>query len=70
MNRISQTQPDLSKVHKLLRSKELKVINLGLTIFAESLQNQGISTIQVDWQPAAGGDDELNSILSDLNDLF
>ena len=65
----NQPRPDLSRVQKLLEGSELKVINLGLQIFAETLQQQGVGVIQVDWHPPAGGDDELGDILADLSDL-
>lgn len=41
-----------------LFKKELKVINLGLLSFKESLENEGFKVIQVDWKPPAGGDEE------------
>lgn len=43
--------------------KELKVVNIGLRSFAEDLEKQDKRVIQVDWRPAAGGDEKLQSIL-------
>lgn len=60
---------DLGKITDLLNSNELRVINLGLGLFAETYERQGIKYIQVAWQPPAGGDDELSDMLSDLSDL-
>jgi hypothetical protein len=34
-------------------------INIGLFEFAESLQDQGVETIHVNWSPPAEGDPEL-----------
>ncbi len=44
--------------------EKLRVINLGLETFAESLQNAGAEVIHVDWTPPAGGDPEMMKILS------
>ena len=46
--------------------KEVKVINIGLELFAESLQEQGIEVVHVTWEPPAKGDLELLDILSEL----
>ena len=37
-----------------LLDQPLRVINLGLEVFAEQLQAQDVSVLQVDWQPPAG----------------
>jgi FdrA protein len=39
-------------------------INVGLEMFAQSLQTQGASVVHVDWQPPAGGDEKLIAILA------
>ena len=54
-----------SKLVALLDSP-LQVINVGLEAFADELQAQGVSVIQVDWSPPAGGDPELAGLLSKL----
>jgi len=41
-------------------------INIGLYEFAESLQDQGVETIHVNWSPPAGGDPELLDLLDQL----
>lgn len=41
-------------------------INLGLKMFAESLESQGVEVIHVDWTPPAGGDQELADLLDKL----
>jgi DNA-binding TFAR19-related protein (PDSD5 family) len=54
-----------SKVNELLESP-LVVINLGLKKFAESLEEQKIDVVQVDWIPPAGGDEEMINLLDQL----
>lgn len=44
----------------------IKVINLGLIGFFESLEVQEIEVVQVDWEPPAGGDSEMIDILDSL----
>ena len=51
-----------TKVDELLR-KPLVVINLGLKRFAESLEEQKVEVIQVDWMPPAGGDKAMAELL-------
>ena len=41
----------------------LKVINIGLSCFAEDLHDQNAEVFQVHWSPPAGGDQELIDIL-------
>ena len=41
-------------------------INVGLRMFAESLREQGVQVVQVDWVPPAGGDQQLADLLEDL----
>jgi len=41
-------------------------INLGLQIFAASLEIQAIEVIHVNWAPPAGGDPQLMAILDEL----
>ena len=41
----------------------LQAINVGLETFYESLTEQGVETVQVDWKPPAGGNEQLMSIL-------
>jgi FdrA protein len=54
-----------TKVDELLR-KPLVVINLGLRRFAESLEEQKVEVIQVDWIPPAGGDKTMADLLDQL----
>jgi hypothetical protein len=42
------------------------VVNVGLELFAESLQQQGVPVAAVDWQPPAGGKKHLLDLLDKL----
>ena len=46
--------------------QKMKVINLGIEIFADDLKRQGVEVVSVDWQPPAGGDEELLRLLDKL----
>ena len=54
-----------SDAEKLL-SAELKVINIGAKIFYDSLREQGVKVIHVDWRPPAGGEPDLIKLLEKL----
>jgi hypothetical protein len=54
-----------SKINDLLQ-KPIVVINIGLKKFAESLEEQKIEVLQVDWLPPAGGDKEMMDLLDQL----
>jgi len=45
----------------------IKVINVGLELFAESLHNQKVDVLHVDWAPPAEGDDEILNILQKID---
>ncbi len=45
---------------------EFAAINVGLESFAESLQSQNASVVQVDWKPAAGGNADLLALLEKM----
>lgn len=53
------------KIDTLLK-EPIVAINLGLKKFAESLEEQGVEVIHVQWTPPAGGDQEMIDILEDL----
>ncbi len=44
----------------------LVVIAMGLSSFAESLRQQHVEVVQVDWIPPAGGDKDMLSLLDQL----
>lgn len=54
-----------SKANEFLQ-KPIIVINLGLKKFAESLEEQQIEIVQMDWIPPAGGDQEMMELLDQL----
>ena len=47
----------------VLLSEPLVIINVGLQGFAESLEEQEVDVVQVDWRPPAGGDSEMIDLL-------
>ena len=51
---------------KRMLGQEVKVINLGLELFAETLEGCGVPVVHVDWQPPAGGDERLAELLGRL----
>jgi len=44
----------------------VKVINVGLEGFAETLEGLGVPVVHVDWRPPAGGDPHLAGLLAKL----
>jgi FdrA protein len=58
--------PDVASVSAFLAAPP-RVVNVGLGLFAESLTAQGISVIDVDWQPPAGGKQKFIEMLDKLN---
>ena len=53
------------KIDEILR-ESLVVINLGLKGFADTLEQQQVEVVQVDWVPPAGGDQEMIDLLQKL----
>ena len=49
-----------------LFSKELKVINIGIEMFADDLEKQNVDVIHVNWRPPAGGDLDILKFLEKL----
>ncbi len=56
---------DVKKISELFR-KELKVINMGLDSFADTLRKEQVPVLQMDWKPPAGGNKRLISLLERL----
>ena len=56
---------EVKKILDLFKT-ELKVINIGGELFAESLRAQGVKMVHVDWRPPAGGDVQLTKMLKKL----
>lgn len=57
--------PDPGDAERLLRTPPA-VINVGLELFAESLREQGVHVLDLDWQPPAGGKKHLLDLLDKL----
>jgi FdrA protein len=49
-----------------LLNEPLVAINLGLSGFADNLEDQDVEVVRVDWAPSAGGDQEMIDILDTL----
>jgi hypothetical protein len=49
-----------------LLHQPIVVINVGLRGFTESLEEQEIEVVQVDWEPPAGGDQDMIDLLDQL----
>ena len=54
---------------KDLSRKPLRVVNLGLEIFADELKNQSVAVTHVRWRPPAGGKPHLIELLEKLEEL-
>ena len=50
-----------------LLGQPVQVVNVGLEAFAEALEAQGVSVVQVDWRPPAG-DAKVAALLARLDD--
>ena len=59
-----------SKTDKLIDRARLKVINLGLSSFAEDLRSHGLTSLHVRWQPPARGDQGLAARIANLKARF
>jgi hypothetical protein len=46
--------------------QEIKVINIGLDIFKEALEEQDVKVVQVDWEVPAKGDEKVINILKKM----
>lgn len=42
----------------------MTVVNVGPKLFMTALTEQNCPTVQVDWQPIAGGDEQMRKILA------
>lgn len=50
----------------LLQEQEVKIINIGLELFAQSLKQQEARVVHLAWKPPADGDAELMDLLDQL----
>ena len=51
---------------KTILTEKLKVVNIGISTFADDLRSQGVDVVHVDWKPPAGGDVEMLKLLEKL----
>ena len=49
-----------------LLNEEVKVVNIGLELFAETFARLGVEAVHVDWRPPAEGDPDLSDMLAAL----
>ena len=49
-----------------LLNSDVRVVNVGLEMFAKSLADQSVEVSHVNWKPPAELDPELEQILDDL----
>ena len=61
----SAAPPPAADIVRLLAGP-VKVVNVGLELFADALRAQGVDVISVDWQPPAGGKQHLIDLLDRL----
>lgn len=47
-------------------SCKLKVINIGLQHFADSLKSQGVKLVKINWRPPVKRSKEIDDLLDDL----
>lgn len=55
----------MNRINELFKS-ELQVINIGLESFKDSLKNENVKVVQVDWRPPAVTDDKTLDALNKL----
>ena len=58
----------LVAVARPLVEPPLRVINLGLEVFARELEAAGVPVVHVDWRPPADGNPRLVALLARLED--
>ena len=51
---------------KTILTEKLKVVNIGISTFADDLRSQGVEVVHVDWKPPADGDIEMLKLLEKL----
>ncbi len=58
--------PHLSGDKKSFFGKELVVVNVGIRPFYEDLKKLKVKVAHVDWEPPAGGDEEVAALLDKI----
>lgn len=56
---------DTKKINALFAGK-LRVINLGLTSFADNLKHHDVRVTPMAWRPPAGGNEKMMALLKKL----
>jgi hypothetical protein len=56
----------MNEVNKTILDQPVIAINLGLSQFAKSLEDQDVEVAAVNWMPPAGGDEEMIDLLDKL----
>jgi len=51
-----------------LWASPLRVVNIGLEVFAQDFRSAGVEVVAVDWRPPAGGNPRIAALLADLDD--
>jgi len=49
-------------------AEPLRVINIGIEVFAEDLKASGVEVVHLDWRPPTGGNPRLVALLASLDD--
>jgi hypothetical protein len=52
----------------LFFAEPLRVINIGIEVFAEDLKADGVQVVHLDWRPPSGGDSRRAAMLANLED--
>ena len=56
----------MDKKPNTILTQPVIAINLGLSQFAASLEDQEVEVVNVNWTPPAGGDEEMMDLLDKL----
>jgi FdrA protein len=59
-------EPTSTHASSVLLVGQPVILNLGLPEFYQSLVDQQVEVVHIDWRPPAGGDEELIGILDEL----
>ena len=65
---MAEKQPGCAQACAGLWGAPLCVVNIGLELFGETLELQGIPVVNVDWNPPAGGRRDIMDVLDSLRD--
>lgn len=49
-------------------NEPLRVVNIGLELFAENLRAEDVAVVQVAWRPPAGGNERLAGLLARMSE--